>query len=104
MAIHELDKDFIWFPGPEELIDSEGIVAYGGDLCRERLLLAFHRGIFPWNEASSDLIWWSPPQRMVLTPKEVHISKSSRNHLNQKKFGITFNQDFEAVMRGCMEV
>lgn len=104
MAIHELDKDFIWFPGPEELIESEGIVAFGGDLRPERLLLAFHRGIFPWNGPTTEPIWWSPPQRMVLAPREVYISKSSRNHLNQKRFHITFNRDFEAVIRGCMEV
>lgn len=90
----------IWFPNPEEAND-EGLVAVGGDLSIERLLLAYRSGIFPWFMHDDLVYWFSPNPRCILIPSEIKISKSMRQVLNKKQFEITFNKDFEAVMRGC---
>jgi leucyl/phenylalanyl-tRNA--protein transferase len=103
MPIYQLDTNSIWFPEQEEWGLDDGIVAIGGDLSPERLLEAYRHGIFPWNEPDSELLWWNPLERMVLKPKEVNISKSSRNLINQKRFSITFNTAFPAVIEACQK-
>ena len=90
----------LWFPNPEEA-DDEGLVAVGGNLSIERLLLAYRSGIFPWFIHDDLVYWFSPNPRCILIPNEIKISKSMRQVLNQKQFEITFNNAFEAVMRGC---
>ena len=69
--------DALLFPSPEQASD-EGIVAVGGDLKPERVMLAYRKGIFPWFESDDFLLWWSPDPRMVLFPDQVKISKSMR--------------------------
>ncbi len=91
------------FP-PVELASPEGILAFGGDLSPERLLLAYRNGIFPWFNIDEPIIWWSPDPRMVLFFNELKISKSMRNVLNRDEFKITFNKDFSAVIRNCQQV
>lgn len=93
-------KNKLWFPNPEDA-DDEGLVAIGGDLSIERLLLAYRSGIFPWFIHDDLVYWFSPNPRCILIPNEIKISKSMRQILNQKRFEITFNEAFEAVMRGC---
>jgi leucyl/phenylalanyl-tRNA--protein transferase len=90
----------LWFPDPVQA-DDEGLVAVGGDLSIERLLLAYRSGIFPWFIHDDLVYWFSPNPRCILIPEEIKISKSMRQILNQKQFEITFNNAFEAVMRGC---
>ena len=90
----------LWFPDPVQA-DDEGLVAVGGDLSIERLLLAYRSGIFPWFIHDDLVYWFSPNPRCILIPEEIKISKSMRQILNQKQFEITFNKAFEAVMRGC---
>jgi leucyl/phenylalanyl-tRNA--protein transferase len=92
----------IYFP-PIETASSEGILAFGGDLSSERLLLAYQNGIFPWFNIDEPIIWWSPDPRMVLFFDELKISKSMRNILNRNVFKVTFNQDFSAVIRNCQK-
>ena len=75
----------LYFP-PIEMASPEGIVAVGGDLSPERLLLAYKSGIFPWFEDDEPILWWSPPERMVLFFEDLKISKSMRNIINQRKF------------------
>tara|TARA_Y100001934_G_C12357273_1_gene778791 strand:+ start:1507 stop:2193 length:687 start_codon:yes stop_codon:yes gene_type:complete len=104
MPIYQLDNQSMWFPTPDLWEPDEGIVAVGGDLNPKRLEAAYDQGIFPWNEPESDLLWWCPLERMVLRPKEVHISKSSRNLINQERFQISFNKDFDGVIEACKEV
>lgn len=104
MAIYQLENDSNWFPPLEYWGEEDGIVAIGGDLSPDRLLAAYKLGIFPWNEPDSDILWWQPLERMVLRPKEVNISKSSRNLINQKRFKITFNKAFEEVVEACRMV
>jgi leucyl/phenylalanyl-tRNA--protein transferase len=97
-----LSKD-LYFP-PVSEASYEGILAVGGDLSTERLLLAYKNGIFPWFEEDEPILWWSPPQRMVVNPKEYKIAKSLRNILNRKIFEVTFNQNFSEVIKKCQTI
>ena len=91
------------FP-PVDSASPEGILAFGGDLSPERLLLAYKSGIFPWFNIEEPIIWWSPDPRMVLFLDEFKVSKSMRNVLNRNVFKVTFNQNFNAVIRNCQKV
>ncbi len=82
----------------------EGIVAVGGDLSSERLVLAYNSGIFPWFEDDEPILWWSPPARMVLFFEDLKITKSMRNIINQNKFKITFNTAFRDVILNCKKI
>lgn len=93
----------LWFPPVSETHDS-GILAVGGDLSAERLLLAYNSGIFPWFEDGEPITWWSPQWRMVLFPQDFKLSKSMRNILNRNIFKVTFNQNFKAVISNCQSV
>ena len=93
----------LYFP-PVSEASYEGILAVGGDLSVERLLLAYQNGIFPWFEEDEPILWWSPPQRMVVYPKDYKIAKSLRNILNRKILEITFNQSFSEVIKQCQTV
>ena len=93
----------LYFP-PAEEASYEGILAIGGDLSIERLLLAYQNGIFPWFNEDEPILWWAPPERMVVAPSIYKVSKSIRNLLNQNKFRITFNQNFSDVIAGCQQV
>lgn len=90
----------IWFPEPSEA-DPEGLLAIGGDLSAERLLLAYRSGIFPWYEKGQPILWWSPDPRMVLFPKELKVSKSLQKQIKKETFEITFNTAFSAVIEQC---
>ena len=93
----------LYFP-PVEEASYEGIIAVGGDLSTERLLLAYKSGIFPWFELDEPILWWSPSERMVVNPQDYKIKKSLRNIINRDIFKITFNQDFEAVITNCQQI
>lgn len=101
MTIYRLDKE-LWFPPPHEY-EEHGVIAIGGDLSPARLLKAYSHGIFPWYSEDEPITWWCPPQRMVLRPQEVHVSKSSRNLLNRKAFEIRADTDFAATIEGCQK-
>lgn len=86
--------------------DPPGLLAVGGDLSPERLLAAYHNGIFPWFSGDSPILWWSPDPRMVLKPADVHVSKSMRKLIRQQCFSntpltVTMDRDFAAVMHQC---
>lgn len=83
--------------------DKFGLLAVGGDLSPERLLLAYRSGIFPWFEDSEPILWWSPKNRMVLYPNELVISKSMRNVINRDLFKVTFNESFREVIINCQQ-
>lgn len=93
----------LYFP-PIDDSSAEGIVAIGGDLSPERLLLAYRSGIFPWFEDDEPILWWSPPERMVLFFEELKISKSMRNIINRGIFRITFNTAFKEVITNCRDI
>lgn len=91
------------FP-PVELANSDGLLAVGGDLSPERLLLAYRSGIFPWFNEDSMILWWSPDPRMVLLPQNIKISKSMRKVLRDRRFRLTKNTCFEAVIEQCSHI
>ncbi len=101
MAVYQLD-DELWFPDPH-LGEENGLVAVGGDLSVERLLLAYSYGFFPWYsfQMVSEPHWYCPLDRFVIFPSEIHISHSMRQLLRQNKYEMTINKDFEGVIHGC---
>jgi leucyl/phenylalanyl-tRNA--protein transferase len=95
--------DAIYFP-PIEDANAEGLLAVGGDLSCERLMLAYKSGIFPWFNEGSLILWWSPDPRMVLFPDQIKISKSMRKVLKNNQFTLTKNTCFEQVIDQCSKV
>ncbi|MRI01897.1 leucyl/phenylalanyl-tRNA--protein transferase [Kriegella sp. EG-1] len=95
--------DELKFP-PIENATHEGLLAYGGDLSPERLLLAYKQGIFPWYENGSPILWWSPDPRMVLFPKKLKVSKSMQKIIKNKNFCVTKNTCFVRVINQCAKV
>lgn len=95
-------EEEIWFPHPENA-DEDGILAIGGDLSPERVLLAYQHGIFPWFNEEDPIVWWSPDPRFVLHPSELKVSKSMRKVLRDEIFTFTFDQDFRAVITACSQ-
>ena len=93
----------LFFPDVSEA-DKYGILAVGGDLSPERLMLAYRSGIFPWFDSDEPILWWSPKERMVLFPDELVVSKSMRSILRKEVFTVTFNKDFRAVISNCSQI
>ncbi|MFT3980124.1 MAG: leucyl/phenylalanyl-tRNA--protein transferase [Ferruginibacter sp.] len=91
------------FP-PVELADENGLLAIGGDLSSERLLLAYRSGIFPWFSDDDPVCWWSPDPRFVLLPGEIRISKSMQQVFKKNTFRFTANTAFEQVITHCQNV
>lgn len=97
-----LDPDQLWFPPADEAFDDpDGLLARGGDLSTERLILAYRSGIFPWYNEEQPILWWSPDPRCVLFPEDIHISRSLRKTLNQRRFQVTADQAFDRIIRLC---
>ena len=95
--------DELSFPNTNES-SSDGLLAIGGDLSTERLLLAYENGIFPWFEEGEPIMWWSPKQRMVLFLEELIVSHSMINIINKNIFQVTFNKAFREVIQNCQTV
>jgi len=93
----------IWFP-PAVSASEDGLLAMGGDLSVERLLLAYQSGIFPWFSEGEPVFWYSPDPRMVLFPDQLKVSKSMRQIIRKGVFKVTFNQNFDAVITHCKNV
>ncbi len=94
-----LSEDII-FP-QVHLADDDGLLAIGGDLSSERLILAYKNGIFPWFSLGEPILWWSPNPRFVLFPEKLKVSKSMKQVLRKSDFEVTINQDFERVINAC---
>lgn len=88
------------FP-PVERASPEGILAFGGDLSPERLILAYQNGIFPWYNEGEPIIWYSPDPRMVLFLDELKVSKSMARLMRKNEFKVTMNKDFRQVIENC---
>ena len=101
--VYSLEKDYIWFPDPA-LADEDGLLAVGGDLSPERLLLAYSHGIFPWFSEETPILWYSPHDRFVLFPEKVKVSASMKQVLRRKQFHVTTDQNFEEVITACAEM
>lgn len=100
--MYKLNND-LYFP-PVETAHSSGILAFGGDLSVERLILAYKSGVFPWFEDGEEITWFSPEWRMVLFLNQLRITKSTRNILNRNNFKVTFNQAFKEVITNCQQI
>ncbi|NBI92767.1 leucyl/phenylalanyl-tRNA--protein transferase [Lachnospiraceae bacterium] len=100
MPVYRLDKNNISFPNPR-LARSDGLLAVGGDLCIERLLLAYTHGIFPWYNPGDEIMWWCPKERFVIIPKEIHISRTMKKYMKKHMMQIVVNRDFGDVMHRC---
>ncbi len=94
-----LNKE-LHFP-PVEMADEDGLLAIGGDLSTERLLLAYRSGIFPWYNEDEPICWWSPNPRFVLYPEGIKISSSMRTVLQNGKYRFTTNRAFTQVIENC---
>jgi leucyl/phenylalanyl-tRNA---protein transferase len=101
MALFALDKELI-FP-PVHLAEPDGLLAIGGDLSTERLMLAYRNGIFPWYEGEH-ILWWCPDPRFVLVPTELKISKSMAQLLKRQTFRFTINKSFAEVISNCKAI
>jgi len=100
--IIQLDEE-LWFPDPRGG-DPDGLIAVGGDLSIDRLLLAYENGIFPWFAfRDQDIMWWCPLERFVIFPDEIHISHSMRTLINSNRYQLTINEDFSGVIKACGE-
>jgi leucyl/phenylalanyl-tRNA---protein transferase len=101
--VYRLEEKEIWFPNPE-LADDDGLLAVGGDLSPERLLLAYSYGIFPWFSEDTPILWYAPHQRFVLFPNKINISKSMKQLMRSKRFRVTRDQNFNEVIEACASV
>jgi leucyl/phenylalanyl-tRNA--protein transferase len=98
--IFRLLADSLLFPDPA-LAEDDGLLAVGGDLSAERLLLAYQNGIFPWFSEGEPILWYSPHQRCVIFPERIKVSKSMRQQLKKGDWKITENQAFDQVIYHC---
>ncbi len=91
------------FP-PIEEANEEGVLAIGGDLSPERLILAYKSGIFPWYNEDEPIVWWSPDPRFVLFPEELKVSKSMQTVLRNGKLRFTIDRAFTQVIQNCKNI
>jgi leucyl/phenylalanyl-tRNA---protein transferase len=91
-----------YFPDPLKA-DAEGLVAAGGDLSSEALLTAYSKGIFPWFDSDSQILWWSPDPRMVMFPEKFRISASFRQKIISRKFTAGIDRNFHEVIKHCAD-
>jgi leucyl/phenylalanyl-tRNA--protein transferase len=100
--IFRLDERLL-FPAPE-LAEEDGLLAIGGDLSTDRLLLAYQNGIFPWYSDDEPILWYSPHERFVLYPQELNISKSMKRVLRSEPFTVTTDTCFNDVVAACSSI
>lgn len=90
------------FPDPgQALRDPDGLLAVGGCLTSTRLINAYRNGIFPWFNEGNPILWWSPDPRLVLRPEQIHLRRSLKKVLRRQPYTISFDRDFEQVIRAC---
>lgn len=100
MPVYRLDKNVVSFPAPT-LARQDGLLAVGGDLSVERLLLAYAHGIFPWYNPGEEIMWWCPKERFVIIPHEIHISHSMKKYMKKHTLQTVLNRDFADTMHRC---
>jgi leucyl/phenylalanyl-tRNA--protein transferase len=98
MPVFRLDKRLV-FPPPE--LAEDGLLAVGGDLSPERLLLAYSQGIFPWYEEGQPILWHSPDPRMVLEVDALHVPSSLRKAMRRGRYRLALDTAFEGVIAAC---
>ncbi|WP_343540170.1 leucyl/phenylalanyl-tRNA--protein transferase [Sphingobacterium thalpophilum] len=101
--VFELDSKRLEFPHPS-YAEEDGLLAIGGDLSAERLLLAYSNGIFPWFSDETPILWYAPDPRFVIYPDKIKISKSMASLMRKNIFSITIDQHFEQVIQHCASI
>jgi leucyl/phenylalanyl-tRNA--protein transferase len=101
MPVYRLSSALL-FPPPEGA-SPEGIVAVGGDLSPERLVLAYGQGIFPWPHDGLPMLWFSPDPRYVIVPESMHVPRSLRKQIRRREYEVRMDTAFDAVIAGCAE-
>nr|WP_276572665.1 leucyl/phenylalanyl-tRNA--protein transferase [Nannocystis pusilla] len=101
MPVFALTDELV-FPDPSQA-EPDGLLALGGDLRPERLLLAYAHGIFPWSSEDEPLLWWSPAPRAVLVPGAIEVPRSLAKAIRRRPYRITLDLAFEAVIAACAE-
>jgi len=101
LAVFALEKE-LYFPSVD-FAEPDGLLAIGGDLSPERLLLAYRNGIFPWYEGEY-ILWWCPDPRFVIFPGELRVSKSMKTLLKKNYFDFTMNNSFKDVIHACKKI
>jgi leucyl/phenylalanyl-tRNA--protein transferase len=102
MPVYLLNEE-LRFP-PPELAEDEGVLAVGGDLRPERLVLAYSQGIFPWPMRDFPLLWFSPDPRFVLFVEEAHFSRSLKKTLRSGRYTVRADTRFDEVIAACADV
>ena len=99
MPVFRLPEEH-YFP-PPSLSEPNGLLAIGGDLHPQRLILAYMSGIFPWYSEGQPILWFSPDPRYVLEPSQFHVGRSLRKRIKKDEFSITLDTAFEEVIDNC---
>jgi len=102
MPVFQLSERNI-FPSPE-YAEEDGLLAVGGDLNEERLLLAYSEGIFPWYSEGTPILWWSPDPRLILLPGELKVSRSLRQTIKRGMYHVTMDRAFDEVIENCASI
>ena len=100
MPVYILNAEYLNFP-PVEDAEEDGMIAVGGDISPERMLVAYSEGIFPWYDPADIPVWYCPNPRFVLYPHKLKVSKSMRQLLRAKKYSVTFDTCFDDVVKSC---
>lgn len=101
MPVYLLPEDVPYFPHPGLADKEDGLLAIGGNLNADTLLLAYHFGIFPWFNPGELVHWYSPDPRSVIYPSELHVSRSMRTYFNNDKFSWSIDRRFDEVIERC---
>lgn len=101
MPVYQLTEELA-FPDPS-LAEDEGLLAVGGDLSPERLVLAYQHGIFPWYSEGRPILWWCPRPRLLLLPDELRVNRSLRKVMRRAPFRITMDTAFAEVLDACAQ-
>ncbi|MBB6502232.1 leucyl/phenylalanyl-tRNA--protein transferase [Pedobacter cryoconitis] len=101
--IFQLPEGELVFPNPS-LAEEDGLLAIGGDLSKDRLVLAYQHGIFPWFSEGDPICWFAPPERCVIFPQKVKVSKSMRKVISDGTYTVTMNEAFSDVITCCAKI
>lgn len=102
VPVYALSEELV-FPHPS-LATEDGLLAVGGDLSPERMLLAYANGIFPWYSEGRPLMWWCPRPRLILQPQDLRVGRTLRKTIKRRRYRITCDQAFDRVMAACADV
>ena len=99
MTVYLLD-DTLRFPHPDNA-EANGLLAVGGDLTKERLLLAYSNGIFPWYSEGDPIMWFSPDPRLVIFLDDLYVSSKLKKLIRSETYEVRFDTCFEDVIKRC---